>query len=95
MGRPHLCTPPLTCQAWPLPAPFSGTMTCLIHSHALHRPTPPQIMPAAPRKSQACATSQWSQHPPLPPTLGTVQDSYPILNSIEMGPGGERISSLP
>lgn len=75
MGSPHLCTPPLTRQAWPLPAPISGTMMCLIHSHAPHRLTPPQIMPATPRMSQECATSQWSQHPPLPPFSG----DYPIF----------------
>lgn len=40
VGSPRLCTPPLTCQAWPLPAPISGTMMCLIRSHAPHRPTP-------------------------------------------------------
>lgn len=65
VGRPHLCTPPAT-QVWPLPTPTSGTITCLIHSHAPPQLIPQQVTPAAPTKSWACATSQGPSAHPAP-----------------------------
>lgn len=72
----HLCTSLLTRRAWPLPAPISGTMMCLIHSHAPHRPTSLQVTPIIPRMPQACAISQWSSVCPSP-WLGTAQVPHP------------------